>query len=58
MVEMDKGVVTYRNKNKYLGRELWNLVLMIKTAFWLTFVIHCLACVWVRMGLIGDYIEP
>jgi len=33
-----------------LGQILWNALLIFKTTFWLTLVLHCLACFWVWVG--------
>lgn len=51
MNELDKGVREYRSKKKFMARTVWNVVHVFKTGFWLTFVIHGLACFWLGLGL-------
>lgn len=51
MTQLDNSVDEYRSKKKYMARAVWNSVHIFKTCFWLTFVIHCLACLWLGIGL-------
>ena len=55
MIEVDKLVVLYRNKTKKFARGVYNMALAFKTIFWLSFVIHCLACIWIYIGLHNNW---
>jgi hypothetical protein len=51
MEVLDNLVIEYQDRSLFLGQVLWNMLLIFKTTFYLTLVLHCLACFWVRVGL-------
>ena len=49
---LDNLVYEYQTKSMQMGQILWNALLIFKTSFWLTFVLHCLACFWLFVGVV------
>jgi hypothetical protein len=54
MNQLNSLVAYYRTQNANLGLLFYNVLVVFKTVFWMTFVIHLLACLWIRIGFVSD----
>lgn len=55
MNQLNSLVAFYRLQNAKLGLALYNCLVVFKTVFWMTFVIHLLSCLWIRIGFLEQW---
>ena len=53
MNQLNSLVAYYRLQKAKLGLALYNCLVVFKTVFWMTFVIHLLSCLWIRIGFLS-----